>query len=294
MKFSTALVCLAVASNVSGLSLPGVASSLSRRDPEPDAQPVEAPWEVAVPDLNSRDLEKRRGGGGGGGGGRGGGSSGGSSSGSSGGSSSGGRAGSGGASSGAGSPSRSYSTNSNLGGATRSGSGARPVAGGYYAGGARRPYTAGGRSPAGLTPFLLPVAALGVFPGLWLYGAYSYHYSNGYNYRNNTARRNETLPVQCLCQQYSVCGCDDDKNMTSLNALFKDPDHLNASLVRVGDVNGTRTIVLNGTLPNGTTASGGTDPSSADEDTSSATRFVLESAGWWVSAAAVASIIFLV
>lgn len=38
---------------------------------------------------------------------------------------------------------------------------------------------------------------------------------------------------------------------------------LNKSLVTVSEVNGTRNLVLNGTLPNGTTAPGGTDDSSA-------------------------------
>lgn len=36
-------------------------------------------------------------------------------------------------------------------------------------------------------------------------------------------------------------------------------DSLNKSLVTVSQVNGTRTLVINGTLPNGTTAPGGTD-----------------------------------
>ena len=37
---------------------------------------------------------------------------------------------------------------------------------------------------------------------------------------------------------------------------------LNKSLVTVSQVNGTRNLVLNGTLPNGTTAPGGTDDDS--------------------------------
>lgn len=38
---------------------------------------------------------------------------------------------------------------------------------------------------------------------------------------------------------------------------------LNKSLVTVSQVNGTRNLVINGTLPNGTTAPGGTDDSAA-------------------------------
>lgn len=69
------------------------------------------------------------------------------------------------------------------------GSGVRPGYGGgrYYGGGATVPYTAGHRSPLGLAPFLLlPVAALAIFPGLWLYGVYSYPYTHPYTFVNQT------------------------------------------------------------------------------------------------------------
>ncbi|KAH8431192.1 uncharacterized protein LDX57_008851 [Aspergillus melleus] len=227
------------------------------------------------------DLEKRRGGGGRGGGGGGGGRSGGGSGGRSGGSS--------GSSGGSRGGSSRTGSSSNSGGATRGGSGPRPAYGGgsYYAGGARTPYAAGGRSPLGLTPFLLPVAALAFFPGLWLYGAYAYPYHHHYNYTDQKTDRDESLPVVCLCEKHSECGCDDNSNNTYYEDLFNGTQPVNSSAVRVAEVNGTKTIYINGTLPNGTTV----DDPSADEAASAATK-MLESSGYWMVAAMVAGTVW--
>jgi hypothetical protein len=57
----------------------------------------------------------------------------------------------------------------------------------------------------------------------------------------------------------------------------------NSTLVHVADVNGTSTILINGTLPNGTTAAGGSD--------SAATSLMgksMEKMGWWAIGGAVA------
>lgn len=61
---------------------------------------------------------------------------------------------------------------------------------------------------------------------------------------------------------------------------------LNKTLVNVADVNGTTTILINGTLPNGTTASGGSD--------SAAGRTVAEGMGWWVMIAMVFATCFAI
>ncbi|KAL4770942.1 hypothetical protein BDW60DRAFT_70420 [Aspergillus nidulans var. acristatus] len=227
-------------------------------------------------DLEDRELEKRRGGGGGGRGGGGGGSSGGGS---------GGRGGGGGSSSSSsnhpGTRPGSTSTTSNTGGTSRGGSGTRPTygrGGGYYGGGATVPYRSGIRSPSGIVPFFLPVAALAFFPGLWLYGAHVYPYGHPYHYINDTTNRNESMPVICLCAEYSTCGCDDNNNSTYYESLFNGTQPKNGSIVRVTDVNGTQTIAINGTLQNGTTA---------DEDTvdSAAALTVMQASGYWVMAA---------
>ncbi|KAL4814553.1 hypothetical protein BDW67DRAFT_165592 [Aspergillus spinulosporus] len=227
---------------------------------------------VEAVDLEDRDLEKRRGGGGGGRGGSGGGSSGGGS---------GGRGGGGGSSSGSSNRPGSTSSTSNSGGTSRGGSGTKPTygrGGVYYGGGATVPYRSGVRSPSGIVPFFLPVAALAFFPGLWLYGAHVYPYGHPYHYINDTTNRNESMPVICLCAEYSTCGCDDNNNSTYYESLFNGTQPKNGSIVRVADVNGTQTIAINGTLPNGTTA---------DEDTadSAAALTVMQASGYWVMAA---------
>ena len=104
---------------------------------------------------------------------------------------------------------------------------------------------------------------------------------------------NETIPVTCLCQEYSACGCDDNDDYTYLDSILGNGSYssLNSSLVNIANVNGTKTVVLNGTLPNGTddsTASNSTStaPSSSSTTsgvTSSATRqMLLEVSGYWV------------
>jgi len=89
---------------------------------------------------------------------------------------------------------------------------------------------------------------------------------------------------------YSECGCDDNGNSTFLDELIGDGSYnnLNKTLVTVADNNSVSTIYINGTLPNGTTSSGGT------EDASAAVRAVMESAGYWVMIAIVGCTVWLV
>lgn len=258
MKFSSLIVSLLSVSSIT--ALPSQEHSISLRD-------------VEFTQLDTRDLEKRRGGGGKGGGSSGGGSRGGGG--------------------GGGRPISSYSFSgqSNTGGKTRGGSGTPPAYGGRYAGGATVPYTAGSRSPTrSVAPFLLPIAVIGFFPGIWLYSAYAYPYGYGYYWNENG--RNRTANVNCLCQQYSVCGCDDDpNNQTSKDALARQLTNgndagapVNSTKVRVIDHgNNNITAYINGTLENGTTAAGGTDPSSEDE-ISAATTLLINYGGYWVAA----------
>jgi len=67
---------------------------------------------------------------------------------------------------------------------------------------------------------------------------------------------------------------------------------LNKSLVTVSDVNGTSTILINGTLPNGTTASGGTD--SATSAARSLMQGLMQASGYWVMATFVGCTVFLI
>ena len=230
-------------------------------------------------------LEKRRGGGSGG-------SRGGSSSGSSGSSSSGSRSGNTGSARLVVMQAFDVCTITND---HSSSSSASPSFGGgrYYGGGATTPYRAGGRSPAGLVPYAIAFGALGIFPGLWLAGAYGYNFNHPYQFRNSSnANRNESLPVVCLCEEYRACGCDDDGNTTYIDELVGNgsASDQDPTLVHVGNVNGTKTVVINGTLPNGTDDSSGSTTSTS---TSGATRlYFLEMSGYWVASAIVIATIF--
>jgi len=213
-------------------------------------------------------LERRKGGGG-----RGGGSSGGSSGGGRTGGSTGGSTG---------------------GGATRGGSGPPRTfgGGGYYGGGAATPYRAGGRTPKGLIAgaLIAPVLLLAVMPGLWLASVYPYHFNNPYRFNNETDPNgaNTTLPVLCLCQENSPCGCDENSDTQYINDLVGNGSYpaLNKTLVTVADVNGTRTLVLNGTLPEGTTAPGG-------DESAAMPLHVGKYAGYWVMGVTVISAVLL-
>lgn len=247
----------------------------------------------SIPDYFS-DLWKRRGGGASGGRGGSSSSSGGDSSGSgSSSSSSSGSSGSSGSSSsssgktGSSSSSSSSSssgrgsTTSSTGGRTSSGSGAPASYGGgrYYGGGSTVPYRAGTRSTGGIVPSLFLVGALAFWPGLWLHSVYLYPYGTPWRYYNATTGQNETKPVQCGCDETVECGCDDNNSTDYINSVLGNGSYnqLNQSLVTVASVNGTDTILLNGSLPNGTTASGGTDSASG----AVALRRLAEAAGWW-------------
>ena len=180
-----------------------------------------------------RNLFKRRGGGGGRGGGgfRGGGSSGSS-----------------------GRTAKLGAADSNAGGTTTPGTGIQPklYPGGntHYFGGAGIPYKAGSTSPKGIRPTYL-AGGPAFFPGLWLYGAYVYSYPHPYTYHNLTTDKNETHPVECLCGRYLECSCNQvQANETKyINSVAN-----NGSMSLLANVSGVETLVINGTLPNGTTA----------------------------------------
>ncbi|ETI28549.1 hypothetical protein G647_00999 [Cladophialophora carrionii CBS 160.54] len=258
------------------------------------APPLAPSTDISVRDASPLDqfahLEKRKGGGGGKGGGSGSSSSGGSSS---------GRTGSG-SSSGSGSSTRpngqpySFSPASNVGGRTISGSGTPKQYGNRYAGGAVVPYTAGARSPTlGVAPFFIGAGALAFFPALWLYGSvFAYPYAYPYHWIDNNGQ-NRTSNVTCLCQRYQVCGCDPDNNSTFLTQVVTNGSTtpvapVNTSTVRtVTFDNGTTSTYINGSLANGTTASGGTDPSDPSQ-VSPAVRLAVEMSGYWVMVLTVA------
>ncbi|CAL5869332.1 uncharacterized protein PFLUO_LOCUS3561 [Penicillium psychrofluorescens] len=243
MKISWVPTFLLLSSGVSSLSIPNLYDLVARHaDPTPETS-----------DLI--DLEKRRGGGGGhsSGGGFSGGSSGGRT-----GSSSGSSSGSRGGSSRGGSSSGSTSSSSNVGGSTSRGSGVQPQYGGgsFYAGGASTPYRSGSRSGS-ISPHLVAGAGLGFLGAAFLLHANSYYL---YPYPHHYLYNDHEYLVECVCAQYSECGCGDNQNQTYYTSLFHGERPENSTNVRVVDVNGTETIYINGTLPNGTTATNGASP----------------------------------
>ena len=177
----------------------------------------------------------------------------------------------------------------------------------YYGGGSTSAYRSGASSPRGIAPYVLGGAVLGIFPGLWLGAAYAYPYTHPYSYHNGSnasepAGMNESLPVTCLCLEYSACGCDDNDDSTYLDSVLGNGSYasLNSTLVNVANVNGTKTIVLNGTLPNGTddstsTTNNTTDPNSISGGVTSLAmkQMLLEASGFWVMFAVVAATVWM-
>lgn len=68
-------------------------------------------------------------------------------------------------------------------------------------------------------------------------------------------------------------------------------DNLNKSLITVSEINGTSTIVLNGTIPNNTAEAA---QSGGGGEESSAMHTVMQGAGYWALTALVGSAVFLV
>lgn len=160
----------------------------------------------------------------------------------------------------------------------------------FYGGGAKVPYKSGSRSPSGILPVFFAASFLAFWPGLWLYGAQIYPYTHPYTFFNWTNMVNETKPVACACDPYNVCGCDESGDNGYLYDLVGTGnfDVLNHTLITVATVNGTSTILINGTLPNGTTAAGGPiDPSAA----TGGKNVLLQSLGLWPIIAAVGAVV---
>ncbi|KKF97226.1 hypothetical protein CFO_g351 [Ceratocystis platani] len=241
---------------------------------------------VVLKDNVLQDLWKRRGGGGGG---------------SRGSSSSGGRSGSSGSrgSSGSSSSSSSSRGSSSSSSSSRGGTGSPRTFGGgsYYAGGATTPYRSGSRSAAGLTGAFFAIGLLSFWPALWLTNAYLYHYPSSYRYQfhNQSSNANESLPVICACAENSLCGCDENNSTAYFNSLIGNGSYsgLNTSVVSVAQVNGTKTLLVNGTLSNDTTSP--TEDSDGGDDSSMA---ILNSPvsllGYWPVAVAAFAAIYVV
>lgn len=114
-----------------------------------------------------------------------------------------------------------------------------------------------------------------------------YPYPNQYRYHNDTSNQDESRDVICGCAQEAVCGCDDNNNTEYFASLIGNGDYnkLDKDVVNVAEVNGTMTILINGTLPDGTTAASAAGGSM---------RHMVEALGFWPAIAAVIATVFLV
>lgn len=103
--------------------------------------------------------------------------------------------------------------------------------------------------------------------------------------------------MTCLCQEYNACGCDDNGNTTYLDSIIGDGTNLDSSLVHIGPVNGTQTVVLNGTLPNGTDTTEDSSTSGSSSSGPSSSAFIshrfLEISGIWAIGGIVAATVML-
>lgn len=108
--------------------------------------------------------------------------------------------------------------------------------------------------------------------------------------------------MACACDETVECSCEENANTTTVvNELIGNGsiNAMNSSVVALGNVNGTETILINGTLPNGTTAAGGTESPDGDDDDDSGTngseglKVLLQHAGYWPVLATVCATVFL-
>jgi hypothetical protein len=76
--------------------------------------------------------------------------------------------------------------------------------------------------------------------------------------------------MECLCGRFSECACDANNKTDYVTSVAN-----NNSIARVANVDGQQKLVVNGTLPNGTTAA------SAG---ASFRQGLVEMSGYWVAA----------
>lgn len=192
--------------------------------------------------------------------------------------------------------SKGYNTksDSNMGGYSRGGTGPQPNIAGFYAGGAAVPFAAGAATPSGVKP--RGPAPVGYWPGYWypgpmyVYGPYAY----SHHYYNKTSHKKEEREIICGCAQYSVCMCDEVKDKKFWDKLLADGDYkkLNKSVVTVTKVDRKEKIVINGTLPNGTTVNSD-DPEDYEKYLTNTAVALAKTLGLWPAIAAVIGAVFL-
>ena len=94
---------------------------------------------------------------------------------------------------------------------------------------------------------------------------------------------------------YSACGCDDPNNSTFLDSVVGNGSAAdeNSTLIHIGNVNGTKTLIINGTLPNGTDNSTDNSTTSSGTTSGSSRNYILENSGFWLMGAIVGATVWL-
>lgn len=169
-------------------------------------------------------------------------------------------------------------------GSTRGSSRGSPRSG-SYAGGAR-PFPPGQATGSGLRPSFVPATALAVFPGVLLLGAYVYAYDQHHHWVDQETHRNRSLPVECFCQQYMDCSCDDKSKDYAKG--FDNGRPVNSSTVQDLTINGTEKIYVNGTVPNDTSSHGTSGASTLAPGQSMALN-----SGYWAMVAVVIGAVWM-
>ena len=173
----------------------------------------------------------------------------------------------------------------------------------FLKGGSIVSYRSGQNSPGGIRPFLVPTAAgaAAIFPGTWGAGVYVYSYNLDEDNLEETELDSDFIddlddpvPVRCLCEEFLECSCEEENDEDYLQFLIDDDDveDLDEEIVTFNTVNGTMTLVINGTLPNATESLGddSSDESDLDIGDSSAgiKQVAIQLSGWSFVAGVVA------
>lgn len=110
---------------------------------------------------------------------------------------------------------------------------------------------------AGVVPFFLIGGALGFWVlasgASWGQGAYRYNYPAEITYYNETSMMNETIPGTCLCKKNFQCSCSGETpDGDYVKALVGDGSYSyqqsNLDTFQITNVNGSRTLAVNGTV----------------------------------------------
>ncbi|KAL4920146.1 hypothetical protein BDW62DRAFT_177722 [Aspergillus aurantiobrunneus] len=137
-----------------------------------------------------------------------------------------------------------------------------------YLGGSAFPFKSGDKAPSGLSPRKLDNLAFAtvdesaVSTGSCAVPNTSYAYQYQSQYRLSSGN----VPVYCLCDPYSVCGCDDNHSNSSfvpamLAYIGLDTEARNVSKACTISLDGATTILVDGSLSNGSTKA---DPNADD------------------------------